>query len=358
MNSGEKIRYILLKYPGDTDQVFFDQNARDNCTEPYIFLRQKCSELGYKVEAAALQPLRDTAWLLFWDIPSVTYGMGLRGFLRRMRFSRDGRARDWIRQAKKNRVHCKMALFLMEPPSVCPENWESRLYEEFQIIFSWNDRIVDGVKIHKIFYPIPINVPKVQKENFSSKKLLVNISANKFSVYPHELYSARRDVIRYSEKVMPQDFDLYGVGWDHQCTSIANGQVMSVFHQPYTSYRGQVKNKWDVLPNYKFAISYENVSNQPGFITEKIFDCMRADCVPIYWGAPNIADYVDPEAFIDRRKFHSNEELLEFISGIDEKQYERYREAIHNYLNSEKFQVFLSPAFVQNIITTLDLCPL
>jgi hypothetical protein len=49
--------------------------------------------------------------------------------------------------------------------------------------------------------------------------------------------------------------------------------------------------------------------DEPGWITEKIFDCMRADCVPVYWGASNVLDYVDPEAFVDRRRFASNSEL-------------------------------------------------
>jgi hypothetical protein len=131
--------------------------------------------------------------------------------------------------------------------------------------------------------------------------------------------------------------------------------LASLLSIPYTSYRGTVKHKWDILPKYKFALCYENVSDQPGYITEKIFDCMRADCVPIYWGAPNVTDYVDPAAFIDRRKFSSNQELEAYLCGITERDYQRFREAIADYLISEKFKAFLPPAFVENIVHVLDL---
>ena len=80
----------------------------------------------------------------------------------------------------------------------------------------------------------------------------------------------------------------------------------------YTSYRGVLREpKPTIYPKYRFAVCYENVS-VPGNIDEKIFECMRSDCVPIFIGAPNVSDYVDKEAYIDRRDFSTKEELLHF----------------------------------------------
>ena len=344
-------------YPGDFN-MFFDPNARDKCTEPFILLREECRKLGYLVEAADRQALQDCAWLLFWDARSVTYGTGIKGFLRRLRFVLRGRARNWLGEARRLGMANQSALFLWEPPSVCPENWEISIYSQFSTVFSWNDDLVDGIHIHKFCLPIPACVPPVERVNFSNKKLLVNISMNKFSTYPHELYSARRDAIRYFEKARLNDFDLYGVGWDVLGVDFGSKWRLPNSNRtftPYTSYRGTVKHKWEVFPGYKFALCYENVSDQPGWITEKIFDCMRADCVPIYWGAPNVTEYVDPAAFIDRRKFKSNQELEDYIAGINESQYEQFREAIATYLASERFKTFLSPAFVQRVIQMLGL---
>ena len=359
-NSCSKVkqRYILMSYPGDVNRVLFNLNARDNCTEPFILLREECRKLGYLIDTVGNQALQDYAWLVFWNASSITYWTGIKGFLRRLRFGFPVRARNWLNEARHAGMTNQLALFLWEPPSRCPENWKTDVYSQFSTIFSWNDNLVDGIHIHKFCLPIPEYVPQVERVNFSRKKLLVNISTNKFSTHPHELYSARRDAIRYFEKTMPNDFDLYGVGWDGSGVNLRSKWRLSKSNRastPYTSYRGTVRHKWEVFPRYKFALCYENVRNQPGLITEKIFDCMRADCVPIYWGAPNVTEYVDPAAFIDRRDFKSNEELAEYISGISENQYEQFSDAIATYLASERFKAFLSPAFVQTVIRVLGL---
>src|SRR5260221_513096 len=108
---------------------------------------------------------------------------------------------------------------------------------------------------------------------FSEKRLLVNISYNKYSSQPGELYSARREAIGYFERHRPDDFDLYGVGWlGTQTLRGSSGRG-----ERHPSYRGAVTNKWDVLPRYKFSLCYENSRDQPGCVTEKIFDCLRSD---------------------------------------------------------------------------------
>ena len=109
------------------------------------------------------------------------------------------------------------------------------------------------------------------------------------------------------------------------------------------------------MPGYRFSICYENVRDVPGYVTEKIFDSMRGGCVPIYWGANNITDYVDEEAFIDRRKFKTEAELDSFISNMTEYEYSCYQNAMKKYLESSRFAKFLPPAFADTIISTLKL---
>ena len=143
----------------------------------------------------------------------------------------------------------------------------------------------------------------------------------------------------------PEQFDLYGMSWNQP-------EIDQAF---FPSYRGTVKHKWDMFPQYRFGLCYENMRDEPGYITEKIFDCMRAGCVPVYWGAPNITDYVDVEAFIDRRKFKSNAELADFLLAMTENEFAHYRQAIQEYLQSDRFAKFLPPAFADNIIRVLSL---
>lgn len=56
-------------------------------------------------------------------------------------------------------------------------------------------------------------------------------------------------------------------------------------------------DKWEGLAPYRYSVAVEN-SRHPHYWTEKIADCFLAGTVPIYWGAPNIADYFPREAMI------------------------------------------------------------
>ena len=45
--------------------------------------------------------------------------------------------------------------------------------------------------------------------------------------------------------------------------------------------------KIEFLRDYKFVVAFENAS-QPGYNTEKLTHAIEADCLPIYWGDPEI----------------------------------------------------------------------
>lgn len=49
--------------------------------------------------------------------------------------------------------------------------------------------------------------------------------------------------------------------------------------------------------NFRFGIAFEN-SEMPGYITEKIANVKLAGAVPIYWGAPDVMAYLNPDAFV------------------------------------------------------------
>ena len=53
----------------------------------------------------------------------------------------------------------------------------------------------------------------------------------------------------------------------------------------------------EIYNQYKFVICFEN-SKTAGYVTEKIFNVMMAGSVPIYDGAPNIDEYVQPGSYI------------------------------------------------------------
>jgi hypothetical protein len=81
-------------------------------------------------------------------------------------------------------------------------------------------------------------------------------------------------------------------------------------------------------------------------VSEKLWDCFNAGCVPVYLGAPNVADYVPANTFIDKRNF-TYEELYRYMSAMSEREYNGYLEAAADYLRSPAFRIFSSEAYVE-----------
>ncbi|MBY0109992.1 MAG: hypothetical protein K2X90_02670 [Candidatus Babeliaceae bacterium] len=218
----------------------------------------------------------------------------------------------------------KLAVFLWEPPSVKPENFNKKLHENIPVIFTWSDDLIDNHKYFKFFYPQPKTV-KVEKVPYLKKKFCCTMVANKQSNHPKQLYGERLKTILFFEKVAPKLFDLYGPGW--QTSKL-------------TCYKGFVNDKFNTLAKYKFCICYENIKDIPGYVSEKIHHCLLTGCVPVYWGASNINDYIPAECFIDRRKFASNKELFEFLRSMTQEEYQEYLDAAQKYLFSTQQLLF------------------
>ena len=75
-----------------------------------------------------------------------------------------------------------------------------------------------------------------------------------------------------------------------------------------------VKDKIDMLKNYKYVIVSENLKKD-FYITEKIQDAFMAECVPIYYGADNITDFY-PEKSLIKINLENLEETVEKIKDI------------------------------------------
>lgn len=107
--------------------------------------------------------------------------------------------------------------------------------------------------------------------------------------------------------------DLYGRGWNSlwRIPPKYRRQLHPIIGESIKS----VDDKIGLLKRYRFNLCFENV-RYPGYVTEKIFDAMIANTIPLYFGAPDIADFVPHEAFIDVSKFSSFEELHRFMSDF------------------------------------------
>jgi len=157
-----------------------------------------------------------------------------------------------------------------------------------------------------------------------------------------ELYLERLSAIRHFGDA--DGFDLYGRGWDNP-TSGADRVTQAAIDR---TYRGEIPphDKVSVLGGYRFSLCFENTAF-PGYVTEKIFDCLVAGCIPVYLGAPDIADLIPAEAFIDFREFDDYAQLESHLRAMTEEDATRHIQAAREFLASDAAQRFTQARHVE-----------
>jgi hypothetical protein len=86
------------------------------------------------------------------------------------------------------------------------------------------------------------------------------------------------------------------------------------------------ETKLATAARYRFTLAFEN-SLAHDYVTEKFFDPLLAGSVPIYRGAPNVADFAPGErCFVDTASFAGPRELAAFIASVTDDEYDRYHE--------------------------------
>jgi len=292
-----------------------DEISRDDCLYGFSLLKKRFEESGIDLSTQDINPPSESQFIIYNEMPKI----------------------------RGNFPDKKKYLLIFESEVIRPDNWDREHHKHFKKIFTWNDKWVDDKKYIKFYWPNKI--PKNLDFNINTKnKLCTMIAGCKLVSHPLELYTERLKAIQWFEQNHLKDFDLYGMGWD---------RYYDYPSQKPNSYKGSVKSKREVLQKYKFAICYENVKELTGYITEKIFDCFFAGCVPVYWGAPNITDYIPANTFVDRRHFKGNSELYRSLKNISNYEYVNYLNAIKNFVESEKIYPFSAEYFAETIVSEI-----
>ena len=322
------------------DEVFNEQNPilnQNNLLEPYRRLKIAFAERGYALRTQDIHSSEESEIVLYTDMPKRLPPLSEKS---------------------------KSFLLLMETWLIRPDNWNKRKHNRFRKVFTYSEKhLAKGAPYVRMYLPEPEPWPNFRNSFDEREKLCCLIAGGKLSMHPNELYSERIRWIRWFESHHPNDFEFYGSGWDRMWMT---GPIWirainklplwrKLFYSNFKSYKGRVADKYEVMENYKFAICLENARDIEGYITEKIFDCFFAGCVPLYRGPQNITEHVPKDCFIDLRDFTSREAVYDRISLMTKAEYEGYQNRIRAYLQSEKFKPFTSSTFVNTIIReTLD----
>jgi len=242
-------------------------------------------------------------------------------------------------------------LIIIEPPSVYKANHRTSVINKYEKIFTWDDSVIDNIKYFK--YNLSFNLDSLKSEllNIKRMKSIVMIARNKVSTHKNELYSHRKDIIKWYEKNAPNEFDLFGQGWDEKKIKLYPFHYLNrnktigrtlyrLFEKKLTVYKGTIKSKSQILSNYDFSYTYENIEGIKGYITEKIIDSFFSLTIPIYRGADNILDYIPNELFIDSRHFDSIEDIHKYISSISKNKIIEIRKDIIDFFQSKDSEIF------------------
>lgn len=230
----------------------------------------------------------------------------------------------------------KRAVVLYEGPVVAPRLYTKALFNKFHRVVTFSDDLVNGEKFKKYRY-CPLQPMIKEVVPFHERKLACMMNRYAKRINPLDLTREREKIVQFYRKKKGDFFDLYGRGWKLR----------------YKNYKNRVEDKISAIKHYKFYYCLENTKGVPGYITEKIFDCFQAGVVPIYYGAPNIADEIPANCFIDYRDFSSLEELHRFIVQMDEATFNAYMENIRLYLDSDSAKLYSQKAFAESFVDAL-----
>lgn len=175
-------------------------------------------------------------------------------------------------------------------------------------------------------------------KKFDKNKSISTIVRNSYEThynYQTDLYQTiYEDRVRIAEHLIQNDFniDVYGQYWEE------NGKQI----------KGSIWNKMLGLNNYKFSISGENTI-QKNYISEKFWDCILTDTIPIYFGCSNFSDYLNE---LDEFNFTSIikdrneiEYRLKHIISNENELYDKYLPIIkqikNDYFDSKEYNIFL-----------------
>lgn len=158
----------------------------------------------------------------------------------------------------------------------------------------------------------------VRKDHYTHYNHLVNPLTGKIN------YQYRTDLsILLSEN---ENIDIFGMYWED------NGK----------NIKGTVWNKHVGLDEYEFSIGLENTI-QKNYISEKFWDIVLTDGVPIYIGCNNITDYINNDCFINLTNL-STDKIIEKINDVIDNHGDYYNFYSKN-IKELKDEFFVNPNF-------------
>lgn len=210
-------------------------------------------------------------------------------------------------------LRCQLSLRITEPYAVHRRHYLAMyaLWPRFFRIFSRCRKLARRLPNARALTLTTTWIDDLESLTFEKSRHMSLIASAKRQLTGHKLRHQIVAWIRESES----DVDLLGRA-----------------HQP-------IENKSDGLAPYRFSVVIENC-REPGYLSEKLMDCLLCRAIPIYWGAPDVAEFFNIAGMVI---CENAKQLREAIASVSVADYERmalyaeenFQRAL-SYCNQEK----------------------
>jgi hypothetical protein len=184
---------------------------------------------------------------------------------------------------------------------------------------------------------------KLKNKSFVKSKPISVVVRKDYCTHWDHLSNSKTNTLNYKERTnlgidlsKNELIDVYGTHWEN------NGK----------NIKGEIWNKHVGLDDYYFSVGFENTI-QKNYISEKFWDIVLTEGIPIYLGCNNIHDYIPENCFI----YLNGSNLEDMISKINDviDNYKEYYEYYIPNLQKLKQNFFTNPNFnlwerIKNII--------
>jgi len=205
---------------------------------------------------------------------------------------------------------------------------------KFLVLINSNKNVIQK-NIHPFFHFILSKLFIYCCKIFSNWSIIFNA---------RELHTLRAKSIKYFS-LFPE-FNLFGSGWESFFPQ--NSKPFKLIYKGHIAYTDKI----NTLAKYKFCLCYENCKF-PGYITEKIFDCLIAKTIPIYDGCPCISRKIPKNLFINRRMFKNDDDLNSYIRTLSQTQQNRILKSGQLFLKSKRIKAFLEKNLVEKFTSII-----
>lgn len=233
----------------------------------------------------------------------------------------------------------------------------------YDAVFTYVDRLIDGKRY--FFFPpraffrdrIVVGVP------FENRRFGCLVGTNRKFCYRSGLvammkgwrFSAKDwtdyvfcpgELIRFRSQfgtccINYDGVDLFGEGW---------GDIPGINR----IYQGVPSvSTLSYLGKYRYYFAFENHTSDSGLISERVWDALWGDSVPVYRGNTGLHRFIPRECYIDATPYNNPKELLDWLCSISRETWLKYREAGREYIQSSAVDKFLPDVVAHEFISRI-----